>query len=75
MSKRSNKQILMACQMSFDGMENRAIANVLETTQVTVSKWRKSKIWKEFEEELMEAHKKQILETSLQFSGATFPVD
>ena len=57
----STKQVLMACQMSFDGKGNREIANELGFTEATVSNWRKLEIWQEFEAELIKAYKQQAL--------------
>ena len=57
----STKQILMACQMSFDGMSNGEIAKRFEVTDATVSNWRKLEIWQEFEAELIDAYKQQVL--------------
>ena len=57
----STKQLLMACQMSFEGKSNREIARELGFTEATVSSWRKSEIWKDFEAELIKAYKEQAL--------------
>ena len=57
----STKQLLMACQMSFEGKGNREIATEFGVTQATVSNWRKLKIWQEFEAELIKAYKEQAL--------------
>ena len=57
----SAKQILIACQMSFEGKGNREIANELGYTEATVSNWRKLEIWQEFEAELIKAYKEQAL--------------
>ena len=57
----STKQLLIACQMSFDGKSNREIASELGFTETTVSNWRKLKIWQEFEAELIDAYKQQAL--------------
>ena len=57
----STKQLLMACQMSFDGKSNREIASELGFTEATVSNWRKLELWKEFEAELIDAYKQQAL--------------
>ena len=57
----SAKQILMACQMSFDGVSNGEIAKRFEVTDATVSNWRKLEIWQEFEAELIDAYKQQAL--------------
>ena len=47
--------------MSFDGKSNREIANELGFTETTVSNWRKLEIWREFEAELIDAYKQQVL--------------
>ena len=57
----STKQLLIACQMSFDGKSNREIASALGFTEATVSNWRKLEIWQEFEAELIDAYKQQAL--------------
>ena len=57
----STKQILIACQMSFEGKGNREIASELGFTETTVSNWRKLEIWQEFEAELIDAYKQQAL--------------
>ena len=57
----STKQLLIACQMSFDGKSNREIASRLGFTETTVSNWRKLEIWQEFEAELIDAYKQQAL--------------
>ena len=57
----STKHILMACQMSFDGMSNGEIAKKFEVTDATVSNWRKLELWQEFEAELIKAYKQQVL--------------
>ena len=57
----STKYVLAACQMSFDGKSNREIADTLGFTETTVSNWRKLEIWQEFEAELIDAYKQQIL--------------
>ena len=57
----STKQLLMACQMSFEGEGNREIASKFGVTEATVSNWRKLEIWQEFEAELIKAYKQQVL--------------
>ena len=57
----STKQLLIACQMSFEGKGNREIAKELGFTETTVSNWRKLEIWQEFEAELIDAYKQQAL--------------
>lgn len=57
----SAKQLLIACRMSFDGKSNREIANALDFSETTISNWRKSEVWQEFEAELIDAYKQQAL--------------
>lgn len=57
----SKKQVLIACQMSFEGKGNREIAHELGFSEATVSTWRKLEIWKEFESELVDAYKQQVV--------------
>ena len=57
----STKQLLIACQMSFEGKSNREIASELGFTEATVSNWRKLEVWQEFEAELIDAYKQQAL--------------
>lgn len=66
----STKQVLMACQMSFEGIGNREIGKALGFTEATVSNWRKLEIWQEFEAELIKAYKQQ----ALSLETATLPV-
>jgi len=47
--------------MSFEGVGNREIAEALGSTEATVSNWRKLEIWQEFEAELIDAYKQQLL--------------
>ena len=61
--RRSNtKTILTACEMSFAGKTDTEIATILKTNVSNVSRWRKSPIWVEFEQELITAHKESLLE-------------
>lgn len=57
----STKEVLMACQMSFEGMGNREIGRIFCVSEATVSNWRKLEIWQEFEAELIDAYKQQVL--------------
>lgn len=59
--KVSTKQILIACQMSFEGKSNRLIADAMNVNEATISNWRKLEIWQDFEAELIDAYKKQVL--------------
>ena len=61
--RRSNtKTILTACEMSFAGKTDAEIAADLKTSVSNVSRWRKSPIWVEFEQELITTHKESLLE-------------
>lgn len=60
------KDVLTACQMSFQGETNKNIAKILGYTATTVSHWRNTELWKEFEEELIDAYKKQMLSQQFQ---------
>ena len=61
--RRSNtKTILTACEMSFAGNTDTEIAADLGASVSAVSRWRKHEIWREFEEELISAHKESLLE-------------
>ena len=63
MMRRSNtKTILTACEMSFAGKTDNEIAVILKTSVSNVSRWRKSPMWVEFEQELISAHKESLLE-------------
>ena len=59
--KVSTKQVLTACQMSFDGKSNKEISAELGFTETTVCGWRNTEAWQEFEAELIDAYKQQIL--------------
>ena len=58
----NTKTILTACEMSFAGNTDTEIATDLGTSVSAVSRWRKNKIWQEFEQELIAAHKALLLE-------------
>ena len=61
--RRSNtKTILTACEMSFSGKADNEIAADLGTSVSNVSRWRRSPIWVEFEQELISVHKESLLE-------------
>ena len=55
------KLILTACQMSFEGKTDEEIADYVGLHVSAVSRWRKSSAWKEFEQELIDAHKQSLL--------------
>lgn len=60
----SKKTILTACEMSFNGKTDAEIVAFFRTYPSAISKWRKTDVWQEFEHELVEAHKKVLLEAS-----------
>ena len=61
--RRSNtKTILTACEMSFNGKIDNEIASDLGASVSAVSRWRKTAIWIEFEQELITTHKQSLLE-------------
>ena len=62
MRRSSTKTILTACEMSFNGKTDNQIATRLGASVSAVSRWRKNAIWKEFEQELIAAHKESLLE-------------
>ena len=62
MRRLNTKNILTACEMSFAGKTDTEIATTLETSVSNVSRWRKSPIWVEFEQELISVHKESLLE-------------
>lgn len=57
----SPKQVLIACEMSFDGKSNSEIASELGVTEATVSNWRNLELWQTFEAELIDAYKQHLL--------------
>ena len=63
MRRSKTKSILTACEMSFAGNADTEIAADLGTSVSNVSRWRKSAIWIEFEQELISAHKESLLES------------
>ena len=62
MRRSKTKTILTACEMSFAGNTDTEVATILGTNVSAVSRWRKNEIWKEFEQELISAHKQSLLE-------------
>ena len=62
MRRSSTKAILTACEMSFAGNTDTEIASDLGASVSAVSRWRKNEIWREFEQELIAAHKELLLE-------------
>ena len=62
MRQAKKKVILDACQLSFNGKTDLEIADILGTAVSGVSRWRKSQLWQDFEQELIDAHKRSLLE-------------
>ena len=61
MRSTSKGTILMACEMSFNGVSNTKIAEHFNVTDSTVSRWRKLQVWIDFENELVDAYKMAAL--------------
>ena len=61
MRNTSTKLILSACKMSFDGKTSDEIANGLGIHVSVITRYRKTEIWQEFEQELVNAHKELLL--------------
>ena len=57
------KLLLTACQMSFEGKTDAEIVKDLgsQVSESALSRWRKSSVWTEFEDELIQAHKQSLL--------------
>ena len=62
MRRTNTKLLLTACEMSFNGKTDAEVAADLDVSPSNVSRWRKHEIWREFEAELISAHKKSLLE-------------
>lgn len=67
------KTILTACLMSFDGIPDAEIATKLDINTVSLSRWRKLEIWKDYEAELITAYKEEA--QRLQFANVTPSLD
>jgi uncharacterized protein YjcR len=67
------KLILEACRMSFNGMSNQGIAQKLEVSKGTVSRWRKLPLWIDFEKELLAAEKEAVLNAQLKTAEVKTP--
>ena len=62
-------QLLRACYLAFNGVSGGEIAQQLQITESTLSRWRKTPIWEEFEKELIKK-KKEILTEQLETDAA-----
>ena len=57
----SPKQILLACQLSFQGASTAEVAKEMGVSEHIIYRWRKMPLWKEFENELIDAEKRTLL--------------
>ena len=71
MRRLNTKSILTACEMSFNGKTDGEISTLLEVSASNVSRWRKSEVWQEFEQELISAHKQSLLEAHRSTTDST----
>lgn len=55
------KFVLEACKLSFEGNSDAEVAKFLKTSVSNISRWRKTPLWQEFEQELIDAHKQALL--------------
>ena len=62
MRNTSKKIILNACKLSFDGKTDPEVAAALGKHVSAISRWRKTAMWQEFEQELITTHKQSLLE-------------
>ena len=60
------KLILEVCQESFNGTPDNELAQKYGVSKTTISGWRKLNLWKEFEAELIDAHKQNLVGTATQ---------
>ena len=58
---RNPKLILHACHLSFDGCTDKEIEKKLGITPQSISNWRKTELWQEFEVELITAEKQALI--------------
>ena len=56
--------VLRACQMHFHGNSVEDIAKKLDISSQTIYKLRRTALWKEFQEELIAAEKKVLMQQS-----------
>ena len=61
MRQMNKKMVLAACKLSFDGKTDLQIAQTMDLHVSAVSRWRKTRLWQEFERELIDAHKQSLL--------------
>lgn len=63
---RSPNKLLRACQMSYNGMRDEEISKSLAVSLGTLTNWRKTDLWKQLENELIDAQKQAIVKAQLQ---------
>lgn len=56
------KFMLIACERCFNGDLMTEVASDLGVTPGTIANWKRHPIWKDFEAELIDAHKQAILQ-------------
>ena len=61
MRQSKKKLLLEACKLSFDGKSDSAVAAELGVYPTMITRWRTFPLWKEFEQELIDAHKQSLL--------------
>ena len=59
------KTLLEACQLAFNGKNNKDIEEMLGVSKGTIVRWRKLRLWKETEKDLLEAEKRHVFEKQL----------
>ena len=62
---KNQKQIIHACRLHFNGETFQDIAILLDINPTTLSRWRKTDIWKDYEAKLLEEwHQQQHAEAN-----------
>ena len=59
------KILIEACQLAFNGKNNADLEKILGVSKGTIVRWRKLPLWKDVENELIEAEKRRVVETQL----------
>lgn len=61
MRQAKKKLILEACKLSFEGKTDTEAAKILGVNVSALWRWRKTTLWQEFEDELIDAHKQSLI--------------
>ena len=61
----SQRDIIKASHLAFNGRKNDAIANAIGVSKATVTRMRKHPLWKETEKELIAAEKQAVVKEQL----------